>query len=148
LVFGGAAVLGRVDGAGGGTSRRASSSRSGGCFSSSDSLSSKSPDNSSRTNLEIVDLDFRSPIAGGRAKRGANQVLLGNINPVTVLRGGTREDVFNAIAECHRQAGARYIVGAGCEIHRDTPPENVRALGDYARSHKPGERDEECACAV
>jgi MtaA/CmuA family methyltransferase len=83
---------------------------------------------------EIVDLDFLSPIAEGRAKMGAGQILLGNINPVTVLRGGTPEKVFNAIAECHRQAGARYIVGAGCEIPRDTPPENVRALSDYART--------------
>jgi uroporphyrinogen-III decarboxylase len=44
------------------------------------------------------------------------------------------------IAECHRQAGARYIVGAGCEIPRDTPLENVRALTAYAATHAAGQR--------
>ena len=92
-----------------------------------------------RLGCEIVDLDSLSPLMEARAKMGPNQVLLGNINPVTVLRGGTPEGVFSAIAECHRQAGPRYIVGAGCEIPRDTPSENVRALADYARRHKPAQ---------
>ncbi len=86
---------------------------------------------------DIVDLDSLAPISEARAKMGANQVLLGNLNPVTVVRGGTPETVTEAVAECHSQAGARFIVGAGCEIPRDTPPENLRALADYARSHSP-----------
>lgn len=90
---------------------------------------------------EIVDLDFLSPISEARAKMGASQILLGNINPVTVLRGGTPEGVFNAIAECHRQAGARYIIGAGCEVPRDTPPENLRALAEYAFYNEPGQAE-------
>jgi uroporphyrinogen-III decarboxylase len=36
----------------------------------------------------------------------------------------------------YREAGARYIVGAGCEVTRDTAPDNVRALAEYARGHK------------
>jgi len=87
-----------------------------------------------RLGCEIVDLDSLSPIGEARARMGANQILLGNINPVTVLRGGTPEVVFDAVAECHRQAGSRYIVGAGCEVPRDTPPENVRALFEFAKS--------------
>jgi uroporphyrinogen-III decarboxylase len=67
---------------------------------------------------------------------GPNQVLLGNINPVQILRNGTPETVTQAIAQCHREAGPRYIVGAGCEIPRDTRPENVQALAAYAR-HQP-----------
>ena len=57
-----------------------------------------------------------------------DQIILGNVSPVNVVRNGTAEMVFNAVAECHRQAGPRFIVGAGCEIPRDTPPENVRAF--------------------
>ncbi|MHB8521726.1 MAG: uroporphyrinogen decarboxylase family protein [Limisphaerales bacterium] len=86
-----------------------------------------------RLGCEIVDLDYPSPLAEGRAKMGVRQVLLGNINPVAVLRNGTPESVTAAIAECHRQAGPRYIVGAGCEVPRDTPVGNVRALTHYAR---------------
>ncbi len=87
-----------------------------------------------RLACEIVDLDSLSPLAEAREQMGPGQTLLGNINPVTVLRNGTVEAVTQALAECHRQAGARYIVGAGCEVPRDTPPENVRALAEYARS--------------
>ncbi|MBE0542448.1 MAG: uroporphyrinogen decarboxylase family protein [Verrucomicrobia bacterium] len=90
-----------------------------------------------RLGCHIVDLDSLSPLADARRAMGANQVLLGNVNPVTVLRNGNPDIVTNAIAECHRQAGARYIVGAGCEVPRDTPPENLRALCEYAKSHKP-----------
>ena len=84
---------------------------------------------------EIVDLDSMAPLSEAREKMGPDQILLGNIDPVAVLRDGTPETVFTAIEACHRQAGSRYIVGAGCEVTRDTPPENVLALRDYARSH-------------
>ena len=38
-----------------------------------------------------------------------------------------------AIARCHQEAGPRFIAGAGCEVTRDTPHDNLRALCDYAR---------------
>ena len=88
-----------------------------------------------RLGCEIVDLDFMVPLAEGRAKMGLNQVLLGNLDPVRALRAGIPASVTAAVAECHQQAGPRYIVGAGCEVPRDTPPENVRAFAAYARAH-------------
>ncbi len=86
---------------------------------------------------EIVDIDYPSPLSEARQKMGPGQVLLGNLNPVQALRAGTPDSVRAAITQCHRDAGARYIVGAGCEVPRDTPPANVRALVDYARSQRP-----------
>lgn len=86
---------------------------------------------------EIVDLDSLAPIAEAREKMGSGQILLGNLNPVTVLREGTPEIVHKALTDCWRAAGGRYIVGAGCEIPRDTPPDNVRALFDFAKSARP-----------
>ena len=73
---------------------------------------------------------------GGRWAR--SNCLLGNIDPVGVLRNGTPKSITEAVAGCHRDAGPRYMVGAGCEVPRDTPPENLMALRDYARSHRPG----------
>ena len=90
-----------------------------------------------RLGCEIVDLDYPAPLADGRTAMGPDQVLLGNLNPVLILRDGTPEGVTAAIAECHREAGPRYIVGAGCEIPRGTPPGNVAALTQYARDHRP-----------
>lgn len=86
---------------------------------------------------EIVDLDSLAPIDEARAKMGPRQILLGNLNPVAVLRNGTPEAVTNSIAQCHRQAGARFIVGAGCEVPRDTPEPNLQALCAYAHEHHP-----------
>jgi MtaA/CmuA family methyltransferase len=83
---------------------------------------------------ELVDLDFLTPVEEGRVAMGPDQVLLGNIDPVRVLRDGTPEQVTSATAECHRQAGPRYIAGAGCEVPRGTPPENLRAMLEYART--------------
>ena len=86
---------------------------------------------------DIVDLDSMAPISEARQKMGPNTILLGNLNPVTVLRNGDPAGVTAAIAECHHQAGPRFIVGAGCDVPRDTPPENLRALCAYAHTHQP-----------
>jgi MtaA/CmuA family methyltransferase len=88
-----------------------------------------------RLGCDVVDLDSLAPMAEGRAAMGPRQVLLGNIDPVRVLRNGTPDEVYAAMAECHRQAGDRFIVSAGCEVVRDTPLENLNALRRYAREH-------------
>jgi MtaA/CmuA family methyltransferase len=85
---------------------------------------------------EIVDVDYMVPLSQARQEMGPHQVLAGNLDPVAVLRGGTPESITAALAECHRQAGPRYIVAAGCEVPRDTPPQNLLALRDYARSQR------------
>ncbi len=87
-----------------------------------------------RLGCGIVDLDSMAPLDEARAKMGPDQVLLGNINPVSVLRNGTPEAVTRALADCRSAAGPRWIVGAGCEVVRDTPLENVLAMRDFARS--------------
>jgi len=92
-------------------------------------------DGMGRLGCEIVDLDSMVPLADARAQMKPGQVLLGNIDPVRVLRNGSPGLVRDKLAECHRQAGDRYIVGAGCEVPRETPLDNVRAMRDYARSH-------------
>lgn len=86
---------------------------------------------------DIVDLDSLAPISEARQQMGPKQVLLGNLNPVAVLRNGDPAAVTDAIAECHHQAGPRFVVGAGCEVPRDTPLANLRALCEYAHSHRP-----------
>jgi uroporphyrinogen-III decarboxylase len=69
-----------------------------------------------------------------RAAAGAEQALCGNLDPVRVMLGGTPAEIRAALAACEREAGPRYVVGAGCEIPRGTPLQNVRALVEYARN--------------
>jgi len=84
---------------------------------------------------EMIDLDSPSPVALAREKMGPGQVICGNINPVSVLQDGSPDDIYRAIENCHKEAGEKYIVGAGCEVTRNTPVENLRVLADYALSH-------------
>lgn len=86
---------------------------------------------------DIVDLDSLVPMADARAQMGPDQVLLGNLNPVKILRDGTPDEVWQHVQDCHRAAGTRYIVGAGCEIPRGTPDANLEALCRYARESFP-----------
>ena len=86
---------------------------------------------------DMVDVDSMVPLDQARREVGPAAVLAGNLDPVKTLRNGTPEGITAAIAECHRQAGPRYIVAAGCEVPRDTPEANVLALTAYARSHRP-----------
>lgn len=87
-----------------------------------------------QTGADIIDLDFLTPLGEARAAMGDAQVLLGNIDPVRALRDGTPESITAAFEECHRQAGKRYITGAGCEVVRDTSRENVLAMTEFALS--------------
>lgn len=87
--------------------------------------------------VDIVDLDFLASLSAGRLQMGRDQVLLGNIAPVRDLCHGTPETVYDLVAECHRAAGSRYIVGAGCEVPRETPAANLHAMIRYAREHTP-----------
>jgi MtaA/CmuA family methyltransferase len=84
---------------------------------------------------DMIDIDSMVPFDQARQEIGVKAVLAGNLDPVKTLRNGTPETITAAVAECHRQAAPRYIVGAGCEVPRDTPEDNVLALTKYARSH-------------
>ena len=90
----------------------------------------------SKTGAGIVDLDFLTPMGEARAASGAEQVLLGNIDPVRALRDGTPESITAALEECWQAAGPRWICGAGCEVPRGTPHENLLAMARFARSRR------------
>jgi len=79
---------------------------------------------------EIVDVDTPVDMQAARAAMGERQVLLGNIHTVNVVRNGTAEDVRRELAKCRADAGPAWISGAGCEIPRQTPMENVRCFAE------------------
>ena len=88
-----------------------------------------------RLGVEIIDLDYPSPVSLAREKMGQKQIICGNINPVSMLRDASPEEIYKAVENCHKEAGENFIVGAGCEVTRDTPLENIKVLGHYASSH-------------
>jgi uroporphyrinogen-III decarboxylase len=56
---------------------------------------------------------------------------------VTELLSSSPDAVFARVAGCHREAGSRFIVGAGCEVPAATPEENVDAMVRYGRAVRP-----------
>jgi MtaA/CmuA family methyltransferase len=90
-----------------------------------------------RLNCELTDLDYPVPMEDARREIGSRHVLGANLHPLRDVRDGTPESIMAALAECHRQAGPRFVVEAGCEIPRGTPEANFHALRQYARGHKP-----------
>jgi MtaA/CmuA family methyltransferase len=85
-----------------------------------------------RLGCDVIDIDSAVPMAEARAKMGPEQGVLGGIDPVRVLERGTVDEVVRAVSECRRAAGDRFVLGAGCEVPRGTPPENLRALARCA----------------
>ena len=82
---------------------------------------------------DYVDLDYMVPMDAARKQMGDKQVLTANIDPVKVLRNGTPETVTQALTKCFEEAGPNLIVGAGCEVPRDTPIANLEAMRDFAK---------------
>lgn len=77
---------------------------------------------------EVVDFDTNVDLRAAREAMGPRQVLLGNVHTVNVVKHGTVEDVRRELALCRAAAGPAWIAGAGCEIPRQSPPENVRCF--------------------
>jgi len=85
-----------------------------------------------RLGCEIVDVDSLVPMDAARHAVGDAQVLCGNLDPVRSIHDRSPREIREALAECHRDAGPRHVVGAGCEIPRGTPLENFRAIVEFA----------------
>jgi uroporphyrinogen-III decarboxylase len=53
------------------------------------------------------------------------------------MLAGTPEEVYAAAGRCHGICGPNHVVGTGCEVPPETPPQNLLALVAYARDHAP-----------
>ena len=85
-----------------------------------------------RLGAEMIDLDY--PIARidwpekkwGQSRSSAAISIL-----FRCCVTASPDEIYKAIENCHKEAGDKFIVGAGCEVTRDTPIENIRVLSDY-----------------
>jgi len=89
----------------------------------------------SELSFDIVDIDFLVPFEKTREEMGQGQVITCNIDPVRVLRNGSGDDILRELERCHSIAKPRFIVGAGCEVVRDTPEKNFKLLTRFARAN-------------
>lgn len=95
------------------------------------------------TGASGLEVDYQNDIAFYRQKTGGQVCLQGNIEPSRILFMGSPADVTQASRAAIEQAmhapdGAwqsRFILSSGCEVPRDTPPENLHAMVQAAREY-------------
>jgi MtaA/CmuA family methyltransferase len=86
---------------------------------------------------DLVDIDSPVPLEEAHAQLGPFQTITGNLDPVRDIRNGSAETITQSLSALRQKAGERWVVAAGCEIVRDTPHDNLRAMMRFAQS-KPG----------
>ena len=90
------------------------------------------------TGASVLSLDDEVDLAEARIAVGDRVALLGNIRPTSVMVLGTTEDVRANVRECLVKAAGSpkgFILGMGCALPINTPPENIHALVTAAREY-------------
>ena len=88
---------------------------------------------------DILDLDWMAPMEKANELYGNICCINGNYDPVAVLLQGSVQDVKNAVKSCMLSGGAKHTSAAGCEVPKNTPPENLMAV--YEALNEIGEMD-------
>lgn len=81
-----------------------------------------------RSGADILDCDHMVSLEKAAEILPESCSISGNIDPVSILRGD-RESIFQEVKRCIGIPN-RNILSAGCEIPRDTPPENAGYMAE------------------
>lgn len=89
------------------------------------------------TGIDILSADHAIDLAEARKIVGRRICLMGNVHPIDTLWNGTPEMVKKASLDCIEKAGldGKFILSGGCEVPRDTPIANIKAMVDTAKSY-------------
>jgi len=77
----------------------------------------------------MIDLDWLVDPVNAHNILGPEITLSGNLDPVSVIRELTADEVYTRAAALEEQTrGWRFILSGGCEITVDTPHANLDAM--------------------
>jgi MtaA/CmuA family methyltransferase len=87
-----------------------------------------------RLGCELIDVDYLTPMLHARQK-APHQLMMTNLDPVSVLQDGTPETIYEKLEQCVGEAGQNLAIGAGCEIPRTAPVENILVLQRFSKEN-------------
>lgn len=82
--------------------------------------------------IDLIDVDSMNPLPEAREILGERPVICANLDPVAEVKNGTPESIRKRLAETVEEVRLKFAVGAGCEIPRGTPEENLQAMREFA----------------
>ena len=89
------------------------------------------------TGIDILSADHAIDLAEARKIVGTKIALMGNVHPIDVLWNGNPELVKQESLKCIEAAGkeGKFILSGGCEVPRDTPIANIKAMMDAGKAY-------------
>jgi MtaA/CmuA family methyltransferase len=85
-------------------------------------------DDFAKLGCDIVDLDWQVNLCEARRILGPDQCLVTNLNPVAEVMASNEKAIHEQLKKLYGDVRNPLMIGAGCEIPRDTPAENLKAL--------------------
>lgn len=82
------------------------------------------------TGADIIDIDYPVNFSDAVEALSPSIAANGNFEPSGILLQGSVEDVNQAVRYCVSVSNKNTFISAGCEVPRDTPPENLRAVSE------------------
>ncbi len=82
------------------------------------------------TGADIIDIDYPVDFSSAVAALSPSIAANGNIEPSRIFLQGSIEDVRQAVRQCAFVSEDNTCISAGCEVPRDTPPENLHAVSE------------------
>ncbi|HEU0142689.1 MAG TPA: uroporphyrinogen decarboxylase family protein [Bryobacteraceae bacterium] len=91
------------------------------------------------TGADGLEIDYKTDVRLAHDTLRSTTVFIGNLDPSGVLANGTAALVEEKTRELLRVFSdtPRFILNAGCAIPADTPPDNIKAMIQTAREHRP-----------
>lgn len=88
------------------------------------------------TGIDAISLDQKVALQEAKEAVGDRVILIGNIDPVAVIRDGNPQEIKAAITQAYQAAGDSpkgFILAPGCSVPYDTPLENCLAFMQSGR---------------
>ena len=92
-------------------------------------------------NISSFSVDNCEDIGELKDAMGDKVCIVGNVDPVSVIRNGSVDDVYKSVKLCIEKASDSpngYMVGSGCDIPSGAPIENIRAVVEATKKYSKG----------